>query len=420
MRFFAAHATKDEEQMRYATLSGPGMARHLPVDDEVEEEDKYSDEGEPVPTEVAYRQYSAPNPRKKARCASEDEESAILRAKLAAYQRVEAQNLPASGKKKSKKTSEATELEVLIKNTLREKCWRSIKFVTSAAQLEAATARVLDALGLPELDKDNPDHADARKLWIDRHTEVVCKALNDVRSYVQTRMRDVANEYMAGHGGKLPKKSILEKFTRHREANVEDEDEMEVLVWWVDKMLPRATANTYHFGPNKRYYQCLARVVTDGQLDMPAGTEAFAFLMHENCYLRWQYMYQLKQKCPGKRIVVCKNRDSAKTTSNPQNHVVYTAEVHQLKVPWTLPDIGQAKCGGWKPEGIKHWVKIKKENTSSRITGGSANLELRILELMRQANGVSQSSPEEQKRANGGLLGVSTQEFPEIEDVFDD
>ena len=131
-------------------------------------------------------------------------------------------------------------------------------------------------------------------------------------------------------------------------------------------------------------------------------------------------MHQLKQKYPRKRIAVCKSRENAKTSSDPQNHVVHTSEVSQLNVPWTLPNVGQAKCRGWKPEGTKHWAQLKKENTSSCITGRSVQLELRLLDLLRAANGVSQASPEDQKRLNGGLLGVSTQEFPEIEDAFDD
>ena len=390
------------------------------AEDEYEDEEENSDV-ERVPTEVCVHPDSPERPRKKNRVSSTDaEENARLRAQLSAYQRLEGVNPNVGKKKKGPKSNEATEMEVLIKDTLRESCWRSIKFVTSQAQLVAATAKVLDTLCLADHDPDNPDHAPARQIWIERHTEVVSKALNDVRSYVQTRMRDVAKLYMDANGGKLPKKSIIEKFTRERECNMDDHDEAKVILWWVDKMLPKATANTHHFGPNKRFYAPISRVKTEEKLDLPPGTEAFAFLMYENCWQRWQYMWQMKKKHPGKRIITCKSRKEAKVKQNPRVHFVYSSEVRELKVPWTLPDIGQAKYGGWKPEAIKHWVTVRKDNQTARIQQASCDLELKILETLRTLNGISMLSPEEQKRQDGGMPEANTADYPEIADVFDE
>jgi hypothetical protein len=78
--------------------------------------------------------------------------------------------------------------------------------------------------------------------------------INKCRTYVIGRIHEAVFEYKDTHEGEFPPLDLW-KLCASREIK---EDNMTVFVDYMDKLLPRATGNTVHWGKSKRCFETVS------------------------------------------------------------------------------------------------------------------------------------------------------------------
>jgi hypothetical protein len=143
-----------------------------------------------------------------------------------------------------------------------------------------------------DVSSNDSDIMENNHKWVQMHKGVVMTCLNEIRSYVVSRMREVCYEHL--DDPKIDALPTLDEITsivhRLEESNVD------TFCWWWDKFLPAATGNSVHWGPNIRHYEIISSALIDekpGCLHMPVSTEAFAYLTFKHC---WPF--------PGKKLKI--------------------------------------------------------------------------------------------------------------------
>lgn len=87
---------------------------------------------------------------------------------------------------------------------------------------------------------------------------------------------------------------------------------------------------------------------------------------------------------------------------------------------WSIPNAGQAKFGGWDPEGIKLFVKLKKANTEARKTDQSKEWEQQVLDTLRAKYKCKADSWEQEESNKKAKTSKTIPESAEIDDLFGD
>ena len=331
---------------------------------------------------------------------------------------------------KNRKDAKNSAMKSVIKGVIKTKVWRLVKFVSTEEDLKRAAIKILGLSGIQGYDITSKEPEEVAKVdeWCDENSQIVSSQLNDHRSYVVSRIKDVCFEYLDEHVGKeLPSIQqilyILDRDTRSQEA---------VFIWWWDKVLEKATGNTIHWNQDIRYYETISASLvgnTPKVLNMTSSTEAFAAVCYESNRQKWHRMHQLKKENPKKKhIKIFKNAGEVKNR-NPAHHYAYTDDYPELESTYTDSKAGQQKFGGWKTAGLDKFVKLRIANAKARRTTGGKELEALTLAKLREVQGITSKDPEEQRRIAGlskpkklvavppgvkGLIWDSDDEFAEI------
>jgi len=310
-------------------------------------------------------------------------------------------------RRKSGKIGTNDALRRHCKKVISTQLFRKYKFCTNDVQVAAFTKKILRTLAL------HKDMTKAQKYsWIENNQALVMQELNKHRSYVTNNLRRDARVWYDSHARKLPTVEDIQRCLE-RNIDVNDEKQVELYVFWVDKILAHAPGNDHDWKADKRYYATISTAAPQDspeRLFMTASTEAFAALAWENNRQGWLKQFALKDKYPGRTIVHLKNEIQAtrdKLEAPPNNHKipqdpVTKAPMYQFmtgsrigvihpdyKGKWTKADCGSQQNGGWLDEGLVRFNELVQIVNDARKTEQAAEVEGSILKILREDQGIT-------------------------------
>lgn len=301
-------------------------------------------------------------------------ENAALKATIALLQ-----GQQKSGRGKKKGDDMADDMKKLVKKTVRDVAWRTVKFVTSDGQKRILAVKVMENLGINDYHPtlfggEAKDLEENRQRWLHIYEEYCLQELNKCRTYVIGRIRIAMLAYLEDHKGKMPLKgNWLACLTR----NCKTEDSKELYVFWVDTLVPLAAGNVHHWNKAKRYYTSLATCKFEGQankLFVPPSTEAMLMVVMDGYCGVWKEQY-VKRKKDGRsvKLVTPRAKKGEKLSEAEQ----------KLRCKYTELDVGQVVFGGWNKEGITAFINYKTLNAEARKTPESSTLDMETMAKIR-------------------------------------
>lgn len=154
----------------------------------------------------------------------------------------------------------------------------------------------------------------------------------------------------------------------------ENENVKIIQQWYTDRWLPIVIGSEYWDESNRHYKlptdECSIKK-RDGTEEKKVlctiSSEGFGLLIYDNCRDKWQNIFTLKDKNPGKFHKICQ--------TSPPNlwnlHVFSLLICTGAEIPrkgdaakpylakWTLTKEGQKKYGGWKEEGMERFGTLQ-------------------------------------------------------------
>ena len=292
----------------------------------------------------------------------------------------------------------------IIKTKVKFNTFKKFKFVTDSDGEERVLSEVISLVGLSSLESSGKEGAAQLQLFCTKYASVIMSEINATRNYVQAQVKKVCMAWLAVNSGKLPKMKDIEAcYTRT--IDLDSEEKQELAVWYVDKFLPACTGNSIDFSPKIRYYETISDAKSDVKClypDMTPETEAFGIAVLESNYTKWPKLFDLEKnpELHGKKTAILKTK---KEDFVPKEGVRYffLDEHPALQAKYTTPDSGQEKYGGWKDEGVRRWVKIRSAIKKARKSKAGRAWEAKILEVLREINGITMPTHEQQQKLAG-------------------
>ena len=316
-----------------------------------------------------------------------------------------------AAKRPKKDVDSAT--SILLRETIKEKVWREVKFVSSTKQMTALAQATCKLSGLEGKFTDDgkltPEGAD----WVRTYEGTINKMLNDHRSYCQTAMKDVCTKMMKDYKLKeLPTNEEFLKIIRR------DEDvDMVLFEWWWDEYMPKACGSAKVWNKLTKYFGLMRShhpPACNNKVYITPSTEAWGMLLIENCRDRWPKLMKLKEK-NGDRIVYY---TKAAPENKPGVQYVNVKEDQDFVGKYTDTESGQIQFGGWSNDGLKRYKELRQLNQQARDLPTTKNLENEILETLRKKHGITAHNWEDHKKNT--KTGSEKKKAPEeVEDLFD-
>jgi len=337
-----------------------------------------------------------------------------LRQQIAQMEQNAALDVPGKDAKKEVKTDYGK----MIYDHLRKNHWRNYKFITHA-EMETDFARLVgkslrsDWLSMP---------LERRYAWAAKNAELITGQLNQVRSYVGSRMKDVAQKYWIAHGKTLMSSADIIRCMR-RQINLGNPADLALFAWYWDLYLVRAAGNTHDWDKDKRHHQIITKAAPakrSKKLYMDPSTEAFAALAFENYRKRWIAQWKLGEIHPGKRMEMGKMENYVnKFKIEDGGYVIKGKQLicvgEQFFAPYSKNDGGSDRLGGWEEAGLVKFMTYQKENVTARLAPGNLALEEKMLKHLRTEHGLdgakvaAQSSHKKAEKAlSAELLELSS------------
>lgn len=195
-----------------------------------------------------------------------------------------------------------------------------------------------------------------------------------------------------------------------KKDNVDYKRKVQFLLWYMDSLLPAAAGPS--FDKSKRpYYRPTETFELYGKnrLLVETTTEAFGWLLVENCQKKWETIFPEWKK------------DSDFKIPKYNKHDEGTHPFHVTK--YTEPTGGQGV--GWKPEARVALEKYKKVISDFRKSDHNTKPQWKMLnfckDLIRKHHGITASSPasKKRKRAARAKAALSAEDFQDINDDSD-
>ena len=315
---------------------------------------------------------SSKSARSAARRGADDEDREDAQALKRKLELAEAQvqallKQPTRKKKGAKKSGTELAMQSEIKKASTKFLWPTVKFITSDKRLTKMTERLFDVMDLQEKEgKSGTDLEVTKQIWVQNWKDTVRVGYNEHRNYVNQQLLEVVKPSMeAGtYEDDLPTPEQLELVASRKgmAKNAADRDaNLTHFVWFWNKFLPCVCGNE-RWGPNQKWYFTIQDAPdVDDVPGVTESDEAYIVVLYANMYKRWIYTKHLEPDI--------KKQDS--------NHA-------DMQTPYTNSKCGQAKFGGWKPEGIAAFSEIKKAVREGRKKRGTPELEAEGLKLVRE------------------------------------
>ena len=278
-----------------------------------------------------------------------------------------------------------------INKCIKEHLWRVTKFIKGKGVRTKNGNKVYDLLGLKEMGYP-------RKEWVPVYESNVNRLLNAHRTYVVAEIKKRLEAYWLANDKTLPS---IDRFKAclMRTLAPDNEDDMALFTFWVDKILVSACGNKWDWCKSVRYAQKISeagyQLDDEGKIDkdnmnMNGSTEAFAFLVIENYYAQMPAQWQWKLDNPGDNLP-------------PQCKEETRVERGYQKFPatkWTESHQGQQTFGGWDAAAQALFKEYKEANEAVRLKDISKKLEMDVLAKLKVANGITGDGPVSKKKVS--------------------
>lgn len=320
------------------------------------------------------------------------------------------------------------EMELLIKECVKDELWSLAKIVSGPNQREALAEKCLELLDLEDFRGDTDIARENRRGWIKAYGPIIVKHLNAHRSYVQNQIKKACNSWQAEHGGLMPSHGDLLKCLK-REINPNNTGEYALFKWYWDELLTKAAGNLANWHTDHRHYMCISTAAPPNNANakyITPSTEAFAVACCESNRTKWEALWTLKVQYPnvkdfkintkirmqpnGKDPVDEVTVENAKTLR--LNHTKY----HGL---FTNLVAGQAEFSAWTPQGRSKFYEYRRANKQARGLPNTKVVEEATLALIKQDYGLIAPSADEERRRKRRRTIDPAEVVAEEEDAFD-
>lgn len=194
------------------------------------------------------------------------------------------------------------DMKLLIKDGVKNGLWRRIKVITNEDVRKKAATILVDILAFDSMQGDSAEAEAYKNRWIEVYQKHIVKALNEQRSYVQSRLKAKVEAYWRKNEKNMPPVDRLLALIR-RDLPLNDgelsKEDYELFHWWVTQILPLAAGNQSDWGPE--HYQHMT--VQEGhfpennrKLHVTDSTKAIAVWLIENNYESWPETWAAKDE----------------------------------------------------------------------------------------------------------------------------
>ena len=209
---------------------------------------------------------------------------------------------------------------------------------------------------------------------------------------------------------KMPAKPTDTSSEEDKEAYDDYIRDMDLLLWYLDKYLPAAVGEL-SFGKAHRYYKKQTDSVDirgKRRILVERQSEAYGWLMYENCYDKWCHVVPQQAKDPTWKVPDWKKDDPA------------THPYHDTK--YSDPRGGQK--AGWKASartalnGYCEAIKKLREQDKKKAKKGSSIYQ-KCLDLLRKEHGITEDEvlPKSRKRKRSKKATIEDEEdFMDVDD----
>jgi len=221
----------------------------------------------------------------------------------------------------SNSTQANNDMKLLIKDAVKNGLWRKIKIITNPSVRTKAAEIVLDLLNFQSMQGDSAASEAYKQKWIKVYEKPLVRALNEQRSYVQSRLKSKVETYWRKHDKQMPPLDRLLAVIRRDLALNEEEGEKvlsqedcHLLTWWVTRILPIAAGNMSDWGHEHYLYMTVQEghfPESASKLYITDSTEAVALWLIENNYESWPMTWEAKDKY-GQYLVIKKAKKDGK------------------------------------------------------------------------------------------------------------
>lgn len=294
-------------------------------------------------------------------------EQANLLEKIA---RLEAAAAKSNSRSKAAKLRVVDELMKKFEEKTKEVLFQSVKFLSSGDELERATEKVVNYVGLGDR---SPEEIDS---LVVTYKNVVKVALGKQRNYLIAELKKLAFDMM-DHTVELPTPGVLFSLAMRQVPDTN----LKLFQWYWTKVLPKIVFSK-KWSPDIFFYT----TILDARLDagdksskalFTVSHEAMICLVWENNYEKWQQQHKHKKQNP-------------------------TSKCPKIPGKYSSSDKGQVEWGGWSTEGLTKYNELKKAIRSRRQTHAKEirALEQKTLAALRLEAGIDCEDHDQQQRKN--------------------
>ena len=299
-----------------------------------------------------------------------------------------------AGARSKEKQCYNTEIADMVAKKVKREVWRFIKFINTPEQEKTLCLKTLDKLGLKEYLLTNDPAKDAvitqkREAFADIYMGHAREALNEQRSYVQSRAKDKAIGWMKDGKDLINQRDILRVATRDIPTLEEDKEEHErlmgVFAWYWEHYLPAIAGNTY-WSKAIRRTSTMTLANFKNKHCITVTTEAMAVLIYENCAQKWVAIFNWKEGGNESKKKIPKKKDDKDSA--------------QFQGKWSDSYCGQDKYGGWHDDGLRRFLDILALVKEGRLREKAPDLEKECLELVKIQTAVAESADAAKEKAS--------------------
>lgn len=311
---------------------------------------------------------------------------------------------------RKKKKAPLDETTMLIRDCVKNKLWALCKIIHGEKAQEKAAEKCLELLNLDGF-TGKGKHFDAqRQQWIKAYGPVVTAAINNHRSYVQNRVKDACQRWMAAHGNVLPSEEVLKKCLE-RKIDLNNAYEVEVMKWYWDDLMAVTAGNMDDWHPDKRLYMLLSTASPPNDDSMPyitSSTEAIALAFIENNRSKWPALIAAKEAYPRAKELRVTSKVKVDAAGNPTAEFAWHHGIangvllcngEKYMTKFTETAAGQQEFNGWNKAGRDYNVAMKKLNEAARKAKGCKRFEKEILDKLRADYGKTAATAAEERNS---------------------
>jgi hypothetical protein len=303
-------------------------------------------------------------------------------------------------------------LDILLRDTLRDHAWRSIKFVSSEKQQRKLAAFVLRESQLEGMytDPEKGILSEKGAEYVTTYAAEIGKFLNEHRSYCINHMKVAWESYLVDEKKtELPQVEDLLKILR-RDPDLDQK----LFAWYWVSLMPKAAGSAKIWNEQVKYFGLLSShhpPDKPNKVYITPSTEAFAVFMFENNREKWPYLWDLKKKTTDKIIFT---KGSTKT-KKAGYHKVDISKNRNFVGKWSKSYSGQRVLGGWEEEGVKKFAEYIQFNKLGRAKETTKAIEEAVLKEICKKASIKGKTWEEHRKATSSTKA----EVPEVEEIID-